>query len=279
MDGHALGLFLVDRLIDTLADLSEHQTMDPIALLHELQKEEDDLHKQILLSQLPVDLIFSPSDGTSRDPTLDLSVLWKGPSLCRTGRLPAQSRYLGYTTNTSKVGNIAVLGLEEYDTGISILDANKAHAANEGFMALTYQPGGIDRTTCSVPLKPDYKDFFYVHQMHGRAKLSVPNEKERLGYGYDSSQYKGLIILVFGDCEWGKCAKGEVRPEGFLEAKFEMAVNGAPVIELTDTGFNAWIVKGEDGFYWQADSNGIYDIAITVKKEGGFLKLSSVILY
>lgn len=279
MDGHALGIFLVDALIGTLEDLADHEIKDPVILLDELQKQESTVHELMLKSALPVSSIFSPGNGASPDPTLDLELLWKGPSLCRTGRLPSQSRYLGYTTNTNKVGNIALLGSEEYDTGISILHASIADVAKNGSMVLAYQPGGIDRTPCNVLLKPDYKDFFYANQIHGMVSLSVPNEKERHAYGYDSSKYKGLILLVFYDCEWGKCAKGELRPEDYSSGKFNVLVNGKNVKELTFAGFEAWILKGDDGFYWEANSNGVFEVGFSVEEEHGFIKLSSIMLY
>lgn len=278
MDGHALGLWLIDRLIETLTDLSQHSVTDPMKLWDELRQPEINTAEEITKANLPVEKIFSPENRASPDPSLDLDVFWRGPSLCRTGRLPAQSRFLGYTTNTDKVGNIAMLGLEEYDTGMSIFDATNADAPKNGSMILAYLPGN-DRSPCNAISKPDYKDFFFAHQAHGEVSLTFPNEKERKAYEFDQSHYRGLIVVVFVQCEWGKCTKGEVRPETYSEGKFEMTVNGNRVTELTSIGHDSWIPKGEDGFYWKAKSDGTYDLAFLVKEIDGYIKVSSVILY
>jgi hypothetical protein len=275
MDGHALGLWLIDRLIESLTDLTQQSITDPMKLWEELHQQENSAGGEIRKANLPVETIFS---GSAPDPSLDLDVFWRGPSMCRTGRLPAQSRYLGYTTNTDKVGNIAVLGTEEYDTGMSVLDATSTNNPQNGAMVLVYQPG-IDRSPCNAISKPDYKDFFLAHQIHGQVSLSLPNEKERKAYEFDHSHYKGLIVVVFVQCEWQKCKKEEVRPETYPEGKFEITVNGNRVIELASMGFEGWLLKGDNGFHWTAESDGTYDLAFLVKETNGYIKLSSVILY
>ena len=276
MDGHALGLWLIDRLIESLTDLTQHNIANPIKLWAELQQQENSATDQIRKANLPVATIFSES---APDPSLDLDVFWRGPSMCRTGRLPAQSRFLGYTTNTDKVGNIAMLGKEEYDIGMSVLDATSTKNPQNGTMVLVYEPGTKDRSPCNAIIKPDYKDFFFAHQIHGKVSLSFPNERERKAYEFDQSHYKGLIVVVFGLCDWDKCEKGQVRPETYSEGKFEITVNGNRVVELVSMRFEAWLLKGENGFYWTAKSDGTYDLAFLVKETNGFLKLSSVILY
>jgi hypothetical protein len=282
LDGHSLGLFLVDSLIDALTDLTNHKTTDTSALLIELQTQEHAIHEQLRKTDLPgptVSSLYIPDKKAPTDPTLDMNLLWQGPSICRSARLPAQSRYLGYTTNTDTVGEISVLGSETYDVGTPVTDASKA-TTGDGSMVLVYEAGGKDRQTCKVILKPDYKDFFYTKKAYGLSKFSMPNEREREAYGYDPAQYKGLIVLVFVTCDWGKCQKGELRPEDFPEDKYEVSVNGKPVTGLLSAGFEAWILKGEDGLYWQPDSSsGTFDVGFLVKDDAGFIKLSSIIVY
>lgn len=279
MDGHALGLWLIDQLIDTLTNLTQQTITDPMKLWEELHQQEIIAAEEIRTAKLPVEQILPHENRSSPDPALDLEMFWKGPTFCRTGRLPAQSRYLGYTTNTDKVGNIAMLGFEEYDTGMSVVEAAKTETPINGSMILVYQPG-TDRSPCNAILMPDYKDFFYANDVHGKVALaSFPNEKERRAYDYDQLHYKGLIVIVFVQCDWGQCPPGDVRPEMYAEGKFEMTVNGNRVTEVMSIGHDAWIVKGENGFYWKAKSDGTYDMTFWVKEVDGYIRLSSVILY
>lgn len=280
LDGHALGLFVVDALVEAVVELSKHEEKDPIALLKQLQIQEDELHQSFRDAILPevATSIYLPGKNRPTDPELDVNALWKGPSLCRTGRLPAQSRFLGITTNSSKVGNIAILGKEQYDTGISVKEVDGKRTP--GKLPLTYDPNTKDREACEVILKPDYKDFFYARNEYGVSKIVIPNEKEREAYCYDStSHYKGLIMVVFVACDWGKCAQLELRPDHYAEQKYRFTVNGKDVTEIIPVGFDAWALKGEEGLYWQASSSGSYEIGISISEAYAFLKLSSFILY
>jgi hypothetical protein len=284
MDGHALGLFLVDTLIKALIDLSQNDIADPRVLLDILRNEESSSHERLLSTALPVPVstIYLSKDNAPPDPSLELEVFWKGPSLCRTARLPAQSRYLGYTTDTTKLGNIAIRGFEEYDTGIPIENATSPDVTKDGFMVLSHYDFTKDRARhpCDVLLTPDHKDFFLAHYNHSLVKLSIPNRKERLAYSYDPSKYKGLIVIVFSQCEYNVCVQGDLAHDAFAEGKFEMTVNGEKVTELTSAGFDAFILKGKDGFYWQPDSkDGTFDVTFQVLVEGGFVRLSSIILF
>jgi hypothetical protein len=279
MDGHAMALALAQALIDALEDLDEHSNQDMVALLAGLQSEEDELHEKLRLADLPkvTDLLYKT---WTKDPDLvsDMKTLWQGQSLCKTARLPALSRYLGYTTNTDKVGNFAVLGTETYDTGMVLTEAVEADAMN-GTMRLVYEPGGKERQGCSAVLKPDYKDMFYAQQNHGLVKLTIPNEAEKAAYGYDPAKFKGLIIIFFAACDWGKCKPGDLHENEFAEGKFEVTVNGKPVKEMVALEKSARVLKGEEGLYWQASSNGDFELGFEVKEPGSFVKLSSVTIY
>eukprot|EP00934_Nitzschia_sp_Nitz4_P003264 Nitzschia sp. Nitz4//scaffold38_size140716//136095//138256//NITZ4_003180-RA/size140716-processed-gene-0.49-mRNA-1//1//CDS//3329550177//3254//frame0 len=279
LDGHAISLFLVDAFIEALEDLAENDNQDGSSLLEQLQQEEESTFGTFREGELPPIAwsLFDKEGGATQDETLDLEFLWKGPSLCRTGRLPAESRYLGYTTNSEKVGGITVLGREKYDLGITISDAKKPDAMSNGIQ-LTYEPGGKEREKCEVVLKPDYKDFFYLDDGHGRASLTIPNAKEAQAYKYDPEQFKGYIILFFVACSWGKCPTGQLRPEDFVDGKFEVSVNGKPAVGLLSLGFDAMILKGESGMAWEPNDHGLFDIALEVKDKG-YLMLSSFVIY
>jgi hypothetical protein len=281
MDGHGIALFLIQALMDALKDLADHSNQDPVALQVELQSEEDEQHEKLWQADLPedADQLYQLRKGdTEKDPNVDMKMLWQGQSLCKTARLPAQSRYLGYTTNTDKVGNFAVLGTETYDTGMVLKKAVEADAMN-GIMGLVYEPGGKERQQCEVVLKPDYKDMFYAHQNHGLVKLTIPNEAEKAAYEYDQAKFKGFLVIWLGACDWGKCKPGELQSGDFAEGKFEVTVNGKPVKELLSIGFDALALKGEEGLYWQASSKGDFELGFEVKEPNSFVRLSSVTMY
>ena len=281
MDGHALALFMVDALVDALTDLADHETTDTNALLMELEAQELELHEKLRNADLQEETmarLYFPNNNAPKDPTLDVNVLWHGPSMCRTARLPAQSRYLGYTTNTDKVGGSSVLGSETYDTGIPITEARNASTRDDS-MVLVYEPGGIEREECDVLLKPDYKDFFYTDKRYGSRKLTIPNEKEREAYGYDPTAYKGLIVVAFVTCPGSRCGEGELRPEDLPVDKCEISVNGKPVSELLSLGFDTWMLKGEEGLSWEPDSSGTFEIGFLVKEDDAYIRISSIILY
>ena len=277
-----MGLYMVDALIDALTDLANYNITDASAIVvlkDDLETQEREMHKQLRNATLSEKMVESlVSNAPTTFPTLDVNLLWQGPSICRTGRTPAQSRFLGYTTNTDKVGGISVHDSETYDVGITIGEARKANTS-VGFMPLVYEPGGGERQTCEVLLKPDYKDFFYANKAYGLSKLSFPNEKERKAYGYDPSHHKGLIVIVFAACDWGKCQKGELRAEDHSSGKFEVSVNGKPVTEMLSAGFEAWILKGDEGLYWQPNPSGVFDVGFLVKEDDGYVRISSIILY
>jgi hypothetical protein len=279
MDGHILGLFLVQTFIDALNDLAENSNQDPEKLLAQLQSEEDQLYQELVQANLPdsaIDL-YEVKKDQERDPDVDVNLLFKGPSICHTGRTPAQTRYLGYLTNNGKLGNIAPFGEEKYETGIFLGQANKEDA--NGVMRLAYTTYR-EREVCPVVVKPDYKDFFYSHQRDGWVKLTFPNEAEKVAYRYSQSQFKGLLLVCFVACDWGKCPQGDIRAEHLPQGKFEMTVNGKPVKSMVHVdGKGCYVLKGDEGVYWQPSSNSDYEIAVLPKESDGYLRISSIVLY
>jgi hypothetical protein len=284
MDGHAIALFLAQTLLDAVKDLVDNSIQDPETLLLQLMKEEDELYDKLSHGELPesTEKIYGESeDDLDFEEVLDneTDTFWQGPSICKTGRLPAVSRYLGYTTNnTSKVGNFAPLGMEQYETGISLSEAKKP-GATTGEMLLVYEPGGKNRQSCEVQLKPDYKDVFYSHYDHGLVKLTLLNEMERIAYSYDPSKFEGVIFLFFGLCDWGNCHDGELDEEDFEKGEFEMMVNDKPVKSIVSYGQDAFVLKGDDGFYWEPSANNDYEIGVRVRERHSYVRISSLVVY
>jgi len=113
----------------------------------------------------------------------------------------------------------------------------------------------------------------------GWAKLSFPNDAEKTAYNYVPSQFKGVIVLVFRSCDWGKCEKGFLDEEDYQKKRWEMKVNSEPVIEIGDIGAGAMLLKGKDGIYFTPNEEGAYDFEIKVNEPNSFVKLSSFIIF
>ena len=95
--------------------------------MKELKNKETDAFEAFKEADLPKDknMLYGENEE------IDLDLLIKGRSICRTGRLPAMSRYLGYTTNTDKIGGATAFQFEQYDTGIEMGKATLARREEE----------------------------------------------------------------------------------------------------------------------------------------------------
>jgi hypothetical protein len=205
-------------------------------------------------------------------------LFFKGSSICRTARTPAQARYLGYATNSEKTGSFAPVGRETYDTGIERIDATLSDA--NGVMRLVIDHSSKERMYgCPVVVKPDYKDYFYGHTKDGLLKLTFPNEAEKAAYRFGESEYKGLIVMYFLPCDWGKCPPGFLQDTNYEAGSFEMTVNGKTVKSMYPYGSGAIILVGDDGYYWKPSENGDYEISFHVKDPQSYVKVSALVLY
>ena len=263
-----LSLFLTQHLMDALKELASYSVYDPESMLAELKAEEDARFQNFRLASLPENSKQLQSDEIGSE------LLFKGPNICHTARTPAQTRYLGYLTDSGKVGGIASVGNEMYDTGISMADALSTDA--NGVLRLAYDPG--ERTNCHIPVKIDYKDFFFASQKDGWVKLTLPNRAEREVYGYDPSIFKGLIVIFFGSCDWGKCKPNDLHYNEFKEGRIEFEVNGKRVVDLSAIP-GAYVLKGEDGVFWKANDEGVYDFRVRVISAGDYVRFNSIVLY
>lgn len=318
LDGHTIALFLVQELLHAaeelavqlegyhpLMDSSRHlrqleQTPkdDPISateLLSQLQVQEKDAFEKFQEAELPelasqvhqwhkCKKTFSEKEEglameCSEDESFDqfTSVFFKGPGICHTARLPSQTRYKGYLVNDiSKVGGPVPFGMETYETGVPVEEA-----AVDSKLKLVYKTDQREKD-CPVTVSPDYKDYFYAHQQDGWAKLTIPNEAEKEAYSHESEQFHGLIGIAFLTCPWNRCPEGFVGTKrDFDDGKFEISINGAPVLSLIlfhDVG--CYFLKGKDGYEWEANSDSDdYEIAIKVVEDGSHVEVSSLMLF
>lgn len=120
MDGHALALFIVENLIAALEELIKLESESTELLLSRLQQEEDELYKNDMVDD-GVNFLNYPQELYPVNPNetkIDASLFFKGKNMCHTARLPSQTRYLGYLTNSSndKVGGPVPFGKETVST-------------------------------------------------------------------------------------------------------------------------------------------------------------------
>ena len=140
-----LSLFLTQHLMDALKELASYSVYDPESMLAELKAEEDARFQNFRLASLPENSKQLQSDEIGSE------LLFKGPNICHTARTPAQTRYLGYLTDSGKVGGIASVGNEMYDTGISMADALSTDANGVLRLAYTSRSARLGRVSLTQP--------------------------------------------------------------------------------------------------------------------------------
>jgi hypothetical protein len=286
LDGNRLALFLAQTLTDALSEYVERESQPkPEAIIKDLLAEEDLLYHDFKGAPLP-ELAFALSDKRGQHDDMvvphdiDVETLFRAPSICHGARTPAQTRYLGILTDTDKVGGIAVHGYETHDIGITHKEAVETDAKGE--MRLAYnKERAWDRTNCLVPIKPDYKDYFFAHGKDGWAKLVIPNKSEKRYYNYDPAAVKGILVIFFGSCDWGRCDVDDMQADAYKQGLLEFEVNGRTVTNLTQIGggLGGHLLKGEQGVNWTPNSDGVFEIRANVKNPRGYVRLSAVILY
>eukprot|EP00529_Nitzschia_sp_RCC80_P041568 CAMPEP_0113512950 /NCGR_PEP_ID=MMETSP0014_2-20120614/39601_1 /TAXON_ID=2857 /ORGANISM="Nitzschia sp." /LENGTH=776 /DNA_ID=CAMNT_0000409319 /DNA_START=26 /DNA_END=2352 /DNA_ORIENTATION=- /assembly_acc=CAM_ASM_000159 len=277
--GHSVSLFLVEALLGAVQALIDNPIRDIEILLSQLQSEEDETYHQIQngdLSDYP-SRVYKAKDVNGTDmeeyKDFDFSFLYRGDPFCHTARLPAQTRFHGYLTETSKTGVQTHVWKETYETGIEVSDA--INKASNGTILLAYNKAKRTQRECPVIVAPDYKDFFFVHTSHGPSQISIPNEVERSVYQYDPTKIKGAVIFLLETCDWGKCDPGFLKREEFLEKKWSISINGAGVIDLINIGYDALLARPQNGRYFPPQGeDGIYTISIQVHEPDSFVRIS-----
>jgi hypothetical protein len=280
--GNFIALGLMEALEDAV-NMIETQGSDPQALLKQLQEQQDTDYK--LFSEGPIPksakdaFKINKEDKTPLAPTdLDLDIIYKGPNICHTARLPAETRYLGILTESDKTG------FYDYDTGIAKDIAASAPPA-DGLLPLTFDPS--ERQTCPYA-NMDYKDWFHVHGGHGWSKLLLPNTREAQEYGPQQQTWnqqqqptaaalKGYVAMCMKTCPWGKCAKNYVN--GIEDNKSAIKVNDQEVTELTRFG-DCRFLKGKQGHVWPPNAaSGKWEVSFQVTAPGDYMAVSAIIIW
>jgi hypothetical protein len=270
--GNFIALGLMEALEDAV-DMIETQGSDPETLLKQLQQQQDADYK--LFSEGPIpenakDAFKIDKDTTTLVPTdIDLDLIYKGPNICHTARLPAETRYLGILTESDKKG------FYDYDTGITKAIATSAPPA-DGLLPLTFDPS--ERQTCPYA-NMDYKDWFHVQGGHGWSKLVLPNTREEQAYAPQQrrNQLKGYMAMCLKTCSWGKCAKNYVN--SIDDNKSIIKVNDQEVTELTRFG-DCRFLKGKQGHVWSPNAtSGKWEVSFQVTAPGDYMAVSAIIIW
>jgi len=275
---------LTEALLSAVRELDEHEEQDKKTLLEQLRQEDIELHTNFLKADLPeihkkvVDLHLVKAG--SNESSIDESIFTRGPTMCHTARLPAQTRYLGILTETNMVGGPAPPGEETYDVGLDF-KANQKIAKPEGSdeMRLVHKKGDEEKRCPGFTVKPDYPDSFFVNSLDGWTKLTFPNAAEQHAYHYDPKAHEGLIVFHLRKCDWGKCPKEFLTTAHYSTKDWVMKVNGQKVTEVIDIGEFATIAKGKDGFRFQPDANGQYTIEVKVNADKMYTEFADFVLY
>jgi hypothetical protein len=262
MVGNLLGIWLTNIMEDALKELVAKEP-DPL-LLDQLRALEAADRKAFMNHELPtsdLDKLEIPDD-------VDREMIYRGPNICHTARLPAETRHRGILTESSLVGE------DSFDKGIE-LRSSINNIPEDKSMQLVYEQG--ERQSCPVVLNKDYKDYFYVRDTHGWSQLTLPNNAEIKAYGTGES-LRGVIAVCFVGCAWGHCPGGNIRREEIDEGLAEMEVNGVKVANLTKVD-DCDLLKHSDGHVWKPNSDGKFQIRAKVNKEKMYIRFSTIVIW
>jgi hypothetical protein len=267
-----MALSLMEVLGDAV-NLVVDRGSDPEALLKELQKQQNDEYQLFEQGPIPEKAVELLGKGNGKDtptlpPDLDMRAIYRGPNICHTARLPAETRHLGILTESSEKG------FYDYFKGEPYRNAN----AINGLTPLVYDPN--ERQACAPHLNMDYKDWFHYHG--DWSKVIVPNAREKQVYGTTTSAgqaMKGYIAMCFVACPFNKCPADSVNDDALTDNRAEIRVNHKAVTELTQFGIDCVFLKGEQGHVWKPDANGQFEVSALMKEPKSTMRVSAIVLY
>eukprot|EP00542_Grammatophora_oceanica_P014979 CAMPEP_0194035874 /NCGR_PEP_ID=MMETSP0009_2-20130614/8291_1 /TAXON_ID=210454 /ORGANISM="Grammatophora oceanica, Strain CCMP 410" /LENGTH=710 /DNA_ID=CAMNT_0038677425 /DNA_START=42 /DNA_END=2177 /DNA_ORIENTATION=+ len=275
--GHAMALFMVDSLIETLEDINfaeankvTGEKYDPLKLYKQLKETEDsdyDKFKETAL-ELPTDMhevLEEFPEGEDLKPWIPL----RKHSYCHSSHLPSESRYLGLFD-----GNFTS-SRDGFERGIGFKDLKKM-AEESSEVPSTDQPMKLvfdeklhengteeDGSPCAEPVQLDFKDWLSVTNKDGWSTVTFPNELELEYYKPDDdSKPKGLIMLCFVLCDWGNCPDGELNRDRLEALEFEL--NGQRVKQMIPIGEQCSFLQHHKGFFFDPNEKGQYELRARV---------------
>lgn len=109
--------------------------------------------------------------------------------------------------------------------------------------------------------------------------MKVPNEKEKIGYKYNQSEMKGLIVMFLVKCPWGNCKSGDLKGEAVQNGEVNIFINNVQVSSMTTLNDACFVLKHKDGAYWKPSAEDDYEIAVEVLRENSYFRISSIVLF
>lgn len=265
--GNMISMALLELLDEALADMEKLDVSDPEMFYFDLKAQEDMDYDMFLQSNLTSSHGEMIRHKKEENQNFDIPFLFKHRAYCHTALLPAESRYLGILTETSRIGFF------HYDKGVSRKKV-ESQPSNNSELSLVFEPR--ERQDCSLLLQVDYKDYFFLSEPEGTKKLTLPNMAELALY---ERPKMGLVGFSLAGCEWGKCDKAEARESGLELEEWEMHINGVQVTNFTTIEKSVSFVRHKDGQYFSPNEGGQYEIQVRVKAVGKFLRFSSFMIF
>jgi hypothetical protein len=264
-----MGLFMADVLDDALSELSKlEETADPEELFEQMRLSEDSDYKKFSEAPLSPQALNFPIPDDIRQH----ADIFRDNNVCHTARLPAEARHLGYVTESKQVG------FSNYDKG-NIRGEYDQNRKVGGLMELVqegeqYSP----QQQCPIPVQVDYKDYFYAHQAEDWKWLVVPNDKEMEVYVPPGYTLKGIIMICFAVCNWGKCPAGNLLAPDLELDKGEMLINNIPT-KMTGIDATCGWARHADGHIFAPNSEGRFNISARAIDTNSYFRISSIIVW
>ena len=266
--GTLMALALIDIMDAALQGLVTMDSSNPQELLNKLRAEQENDQARFMAS----DLTIEARDNILKDPAIDMKLVVRTRPMCRTARLPAQSRYLGIMTERPDK-----ISYTNYELG-TVFEQARLNPNTDSKMRLVYDEPH-DARNCVVPLTQDFKDYYMVTPKDGWQSLLVPNDVE-LDYYKTSEPLKGLVMIALGGCGW-HCPAGDLREDAFATGAINMEVNGIKVTNVSTAWGGTFLKHGEDGSnaYFPVNEQGRYDIRARVSGDGSFMRIGGVVIW
>lgn len=274
--GNLLAMALIELLQDGLSEISKTGPGEYESLLHTLQSEEKHDFKAFVRAELPKDVAASVP-FVNENTKFDLNMLFKRRSICHTGLLPAESRFLGILTQSNQIGfRSETTGYTGYDQGFDFKSIKGVSNAGKE-MRLVYSAASRIKN-CEVPVSQDFKDFFLVQEGDDWQSITLPNTAEMEIYG-KGKNLKGMIALCLAHCTLGKCFTGDIRENVAASSRrVEFNINGIAV-----ESFSVWdtclFPYHENGYTWEPNDEGRYEIEVNVIETGDYIRFSSIVIW
>jgi hypothetical protein len=261
-----MGLFMADVLDDALSELGKREGDGSPAELYEQLKESEDAD-YVTFQQSPI------PEGALEFPLpddIEAEMVFRGPNICHPARLPAETRHLGYLTESEEIGFL------DYYKGLpkAVYDQNLTKG---GEMQLVQEEG---RQHCDSPilLQTDYKDYFYVHQLEEWKWIVVPNKKEAEIYQIPQHPFRGHVLMCLSTCDWGACPPGNLLGFKMANGEAEIRINDVPATFTWIVGECYW-AKNSEGHVFRADADSRFNISVRVVTENSYVRFSSIAVW